>query len=340
MTHDRTHPDHSDPARRSPTRRVRLTGPADLVQAVPYLLGFTGLHDDLVLVATREHRVVLTIRTALAALDTDVLWTHTSTPLANADATDVHLIAYPTGPVTDLTLRDLHTRLHTTCSRRPERFALAGTVTVADGRWWNHDLTGTPPTGPGHLIPESPAVTLGLAVATGVPAGNRDQALAVLRPHPEPVLADVRSTIARLAARTQTQRLAVMHVSLDSRQHRPRAWTVTEAADVLDALADLLVRDTALLQAAADHASWTWSTLLPYAPQRWIPAVATLVAVTAHQGGDGVLARAALDAALAADPGYSLAHLFAQVLALGLTPDTVRRNLLEPAAEEIARRGC
>ena len=88
-----------------PVPRVRLHGPGDLVQAVPYLLGFTGLCDDLALVATRDYLTVLTVRTDLGALAAGALWSATGAALASAQAGAVHLVAYPASPVTDAALR-------------------------------------------------------------------------------------------------------------------------------------------------------------------------------------------------------------------------------------------
>jgi Domain of unknown function (DUF4192) len=81
-----------------------------------------------------------------------------------------------------------------------------------------------------------------------------------------------------------------------------------------------------------------WSTLLPYAPQERLAPVATLLAIIAHQRGDGVLAGAALDKALAADPRYSLAGLFQQILRAGITPTAVKA-LIRDAVNEMSTPG-
>ena len=73
--------------------RVNLSGPAQLVQAVPYLLGHAGLNDDLVLICTRAERHTLAMRTDLALLGQVGLWERISAPLSAAGADAVHLIA-------------------------------------------------------------------------------------------------------------------------------------------------------------------------------------------------------------------------------------------------------
>ena len=58
--------------------------------------------------------------------------------------------------------------------------------------------------------------------------------------------------------------------------------------------------------------------------------VATLLAATAYEKGDGVLAQSALDRALEHDDEYPLAHLLKRVFAAGWPPETfatMRREL-------------
>jgi hypothetical protein len=62
-------------------------------------------------------------------------------------------------------------------------------------------------------------------------------------------------------------------------------------------------------------------------------ACASLLALTAWLDGNGALANVALDRALAADPGYTLALLIAQLLATGLPPSTAGTL---PSSEDLA----
>jgi hypothetical protein len=123
-----------------------------------------------------------------------------------------------------------------------------------------------------------------------------------------------------------------------ARTDRPTDWRLEEAAAVLDAIGDVMVRDLALAHIGTEGAWWVWSTLLPYAPQERLAPAATLLAIAAHQRGDGVLAGAALDKALAADPGYSLAGLFQQILRAGVTPAVVK-DMISDAVGELACPG-
>jgi hypothetical protein len=315
-------------------QRVRLNGPADLVATVPYLIGHTGLADDIVIVAQSGPRVVLTVRVDLTALTAGALWTSALPALANAGARTINLIAYPAGPLTDATLRGLHQALAAACAARPPGLDVERVLTVSGDRWWAHDPTSAnAPHGPGTVMPDNPGLTLQLALGYGVPAASRDHAVAVLDPHPDPVRSRVRHLIRHLPPATREQRSAVVDAAHAARADRPTGWRLEEAAAVLDAVGDVTVRDLALAHLGDDAAWWVWSTLLPYAPQERLAPVATLLAVAAHQRGDGVLAGAALDKALAADPRYSLAGLFQQILRAGITPTAVKEMINDAVAE-------
>jgi hypothetical protein len=67
-----------------------------------------------------------------------------------------------------------------------------------------------------------------------------------------------------------------------------------------------------------------WTDVVRRAAEPYVPAAASLLAFTAWQSGDGVLANVAVERALAADPDYSLAHLVGQALEAGLPPSAAR----------------
>ena len=59
-------------------------------------------------------------------------------------------------------------------------------------------------------------------------------------------------------------------------------------------------------------------------PRPTCPAPASLLAFTAWQSGEGALANIAIDRALAADPGYSLAQLLRDIMDAGVPPSAAR----------------
>lgn len=102
---------------------------------------------------------------------------------------------------------------------------------------------------------------------------------------------------------------------------------------VLVRLKDLQVRDFALGSINEENLEilidlWRW--IVRIAPSRYVAPVATLLAATAYEKGDGVLAQSALDRALESDDEYPLAHLLKRVFAAGWPPETfatMRREL-------------
>ena len=92
-------------------------------------------------------------------------------------------------------------------------------------------------------------------------------------------------------------------------------------------LADLRVRDDAWARMDPGYCQahlLLWTDLVRKACPEYVPAVASLLAFTAWQAGNGALANMAIDRALAADPGYSMAHLIYQAVSAGLPPSQAR----------------
>jgi hypothetical protein len=73
------------------------------------------------------------------------------------------------------------------------------------------------------------------------------------------------------------------------------------------------------------------------APAPYVATAAVLLAWHAHAGGDGALAAVAVERALAADPGHSLAQLVDRGLRHGLPPDALREIARSSRAEVSAR---
>jgi len=101
-------------------------------------------------------------------------------------------------------------------------------------------------------------------------------------------------------------------------------------------LVHLAVRDDAWARMIPEHRQAhlaLWADVVRRAEGPWLPAPASLLAFTAWQAGDGTLANIALDRALAADPGYSMALLLRDILAAGVPPSQAR---LPMTPEEVA----
>ena len=101
-------------------------------------------------------------------------------------------------------------------------------------------------------------------------------------------------------------------------------------------LADLRVRDDAWARMDPEFAGAhrrLWTDVVRRAVAGYVPAPAALLAFTAWQSGDGALAAIAIDRALDADPGYSMALLLSEAIAAGLPPAAAR---LPMTPEEVA----
>jgi hypothetical protein len=101
-------------------------------------------------------------------------------------------------------------------------------------------------------------------------------------------------------------------------------------------LDDLRVRDDAWARMAPEHAGAhqrLWTDVLRRSPARYVPPLASLLAFTAWQSGNGALANVAVERALAADPEYSMALLLQEAVTAGIPPAAAR---LPMTPEEVA----
>jgi Domain of unknown function (DUF4192) len=92
-------------------------------------------------------------------------------------------------------------------------------------------------------------------------------------------------------------------------------------------LADLRVRDDAWARMIPAHKTAhlrLWTDVVRGAATEYVPAPAALLAFTAWQSGNGALACVAVDRALTARPGYSMALLLEEALQAGLPPSAAR----------------
>jgi hypothetical protein len=139
---------------------------------------------------------------------------------------------------------------------------------------------------------------------------------------PDPKLRAIR------AGRSEIQRAIRLYrrgASIDSIERV--AWLAVLAAD-------LRVRDDAWARmdpAHRDDHCRLWIDVLRGAAVDFVPAPACLLAFTAWQSGNGALAAMAIERALAADPGYSMAQLLAGAVNAALPPSAARMPM-SPAA--------
>ena len=326
---------------------VRLHGPGHLITTAAYLLGFHPDEPSLVVIGLQDRRLDVVARLDLPALTnldapTDLAgaWEVFAPALGTSSPETVAILAY-----TDPTWV---TALHAFVISSP--LPVSEVARVHAGRW--HTLvcphTGPTPTpiagaGPGSAcghpecspggapIPQDPAVTAPL-IATGSPIpGTRADLAAALAPGPADLLTEVTDRLHHQPARTRTALLDAVREAHDARTGGPDPLLPGQAAVLLSAVNDLVVRD-ACLTWTDDAAWWLWHDLLHAAPPGRIAPVATLIALLAYQRGDGVTADIATGHALADDPGYGLAQLLRESLHRALPPEAITAVITDALA--------
>lgn len=349
-----------------PMPRIKLTSPADLVETVPYLVGFPPQR-SIVLICVRDGLLRLTMRADLPATR------HASEAAAwltrhakKADAQFVLVACYPEGERERKAAATVVRRLRR--ELRSQNVHVKEAVRVEDGRWWSYLCerpTCCPPDGtpvrerPGPAV--AAAVLAGMNLLPGrdalyerlapVDAATLDavkeaaeEAIGVLVYEVDKALGedgtidDDRRT--RLVSDWRAKELAFMTGLLDrygaDGGGSSRPLEPAEAGRALFGLFDLKLRDSCALwwqdRESTHRAVGLWTDLVRHAPLELVPPAATLLAASAWLTGEGAFANVALELALKADPEYSLAQLLETGIQGGVTPDEMREAFNVPPA--------
>ncbi|MHB1434015.1 MAG: DUF4192 domain-containing protein, partial [Streptosporangiaceae bacterium] len=345
-----------------PRCRVRI-GSADAVLAViPHLLGFNPASSLVLLGIGGPHaRVRLAFRYDLPdppdeALAADIA-AHASSVLNRQHLATAIVVGYGPGrlvtPIVD--------------SVCPALCAVGVTIRdalrVEDGRYWSYlctDPACCPPEGV-TFDPSGHPASEALGAAGLTVHADRAALAATIAPDPDPA-ADMSAAVSRavrragclidaalagpdgddpLQAFADAGRRAV-RIAVNGCRRGARITDPDEIAWLGLALTDLRVRDDAWARMdprfRREHEG-LWASLVRRLPAEYVPAPAALLAFTAWQAGDGALASVAIERALAADPGYSMALLIAEALHAGLPPSAARLTMTpKQVAASYARR--
>ncbi|MDA0564891.1 DUF4192 domain-containing protein [Streptomonospora sp. S1-112] len=317
---------------------LTLSSPADIVAAVPYLLGYHPA-DTLVVLGLRggtprlhtlfrcdlgEHVLGHPLEAA-RHLVTGLRADHCGTAL---------IVGY--GPAADIT------RCVDALRRRAAEagIAVGEALRVADGRYWSY-VCDSPGCCPPEGVPVDPSASAvsAAAVANGLSAWQSlNRIRAYLAPLDDPARAPMRAATRRAERRGRRLRAASPGRDSFGPRFRVRGARVVRAAvaaalrgdlprapDHLAWLGVLLacvrVRDDAWVRigpGTADPHVELWRQVLRHVDPAYRPAPGCLLAVAAWARGDIALADAALDLVRAADPRYPLAELLCQALRAGL----------------------
>ena len=326
--------------------RVRLSSPADVLAAVPHLLGFHPAKSLVVIGAGGPRgRIRLGFRYDLPdppdAGAARQIADHAVAVLAERRATTVIAVGYGQGR--------LVTPVMDTFAAAARRRGLTPRelLRVEDGRYWSYlcqDVNCCPAEGV-PFDPGSHPVTAAMSAAGLAAYPDRATLAGTLAP-----LTGERATTRDEAAGRACARAAALVEQAARQGGNPLRLVISEGRSaVRDAIAryrdggaitddDLLawlvislahlpVRDDAWARMDPPHRAAhlrLWTDLVRGAADAWVPAPAALLAFTAWQCGDGALASIAIDRALACDPGYSMALLLRDILDAGVPPSEAR----------------
>lgn len=331
-------------------KTLKLRGAADIVAALPYLVGFqpTG---SLVLVGLRgeRRRVGLTLRVDLPEpewAEECVRWVLPH--LERNDAREVIVALYPTSGAlaaesVDAVMQALSDRLQ----RRG--IGLREALVVADGRWWSlvcGDPRCCPPEGTPlpdvpsvvdvamtvegrRVLPSRGALDASLEPVTGLLRDSMEEALRLAGAHLcDRVWAGAKDEVAE-------ESLRLLRDAVRARADQARVGgllaacelSARAAARLIVGLDDVGVRDEVITWFDGEWGQAAYSLMRELAPRAVPPfhvVPLTVLGWLAYLHGEGALASMAAERALAADPDYGMAVILDDALRRGIAPSAFR----------------
>lgn len=318
----------------------RLSGPAELVQAIPYLLGFYP-RASLVLVGLAAARVVVTARLDLP--DAPQAVPHTVAAMRRGGARDVVLAIYDDAAEPALPLQPLpwgELAWQVVDAVEAAQCEVVDVLLVGAQRWWSY-LCGIPECCPpeGSPLPAAPSAFAAAATVAGIVA-LPDRAALAAQLDPLPVPDRLR------AALDAAEREAVQAVVRNDGERWQRAakralFAAARKADEArwpgvdpSALGRLGVR---LRAAPVRDSLWRavdakrldgrrlWRELACRLPPPYDAVPAFLFAWRSWRAGDGALARIAAERSSASEPGFAGNAVLLAALSAGISPRRVPR---------------
>ncbi|GAA4504466.1 hypothetical protein GCM10023191_058760 [Actinoallomurus oryzae] len=316
---------------------LRLRSPADVVCAIPYLVGFHP-SDSVVVLACDGTAGACAVRLDLTAADE--LLEHVAGLIARRGPDGAILAGYgPPGRVTPMVER-VRDRLH------DQGVRVRDALRVEDGRFWSYLCTDTrccPPEGTFVDVTASPVAAA--AIAGGLVAlPDRGELERMLAPVGRPATraatvraeqrlkgwAEFERDAERVAARMAREGVPLVRDVIDRACADGRMPGDEETAWLGLLLAGTRVRDEAWVRMTEPHLQthmMLWRHVLTRVAEPYAAAPASLLSFAAWRAGEGALANIALDRALSADPAYSMALLLRELFLSGLPPSSVPLNL-------------
>jgi hypothetical protein len=304
---------------------LSITGPASLIAAVPYLLGFEPT-DSLVLIGMRDGQVSVSARLDLDDLDRPNAVADVMAVLAvRAECTEVVAVTY--GQRTEPEL--------ITSNAAANGLQLREHLRVSDGRYWLLTCPieqccpadGTP-------IPTDHAVAAEFVGHGAGKAPSREDLEAILTPVSDtdrlvPLLQDAAQDTVNhtLAGRGKSHTTSAKRALFAATRREDRRWSDDETARHAEALTSMEIRDAVWL--AIDNGRLDGRDLFLHLarnlPQTHRAPALFLFAWKTWRAGNGALASMAVERALQADPHYTAAHLLTNALTTGVNPQQMPR---------------
>ena len=332
--------------------RLAVRSPADLLAAVPYLLGFHP-RDSVVVVALRGRRIIFAARADLPdPADPVTPARHLALVIARQAADTATVLGY--GPATRVTPAVDAVR----AALADRRIDLLDALRVTDGRYWSY-LCAEPECCPPDGNPYDPSASE--VTATAVFAGQvalPDRA--ALRARVAPVEGPERAALTRAAVRAERRLVDLLDRASPTElasgrllraagatmvrralrgQRRGRRLTDDEVAWLALLLTDETVRDLAWERTdGREEDIALWADVFRRAEPEFVAVPGTLLAFAAWRAGQGALAAVALERTLAVHPDHPLARLLDELLRQGVPPERLARwPALGPAARRRRR---
>jgi hypothetical protein len=322
------------------TKTLRIKSPTDLLAAVPMFLGFHP-RDSVVLLTTGASVAPCHARVDLPdSLDEVGEVAEQLAQVPRRSGTDqVAVVVYGDDPaIAEAVVDALTTRLR-------EQQVAVSVALRADGERW-YAVGGQPAYGPASGTPydlSTHPITVGAIVEGRVVHDNRealqDSLVGTDVDEIDRVAESMGAALVRMKAvghggPAELRRSAALHAHLVQEgrwvQHRVRRFVRDrrpldrhEVGRLLVAIIPTEVRDVAWAEITRSDARLhveLWHDVVRRSPFEAVAPPAALLAFAAWLSGDGALAWCAVDRAQAADPGYSMAALIAQVLASAMPP--------------------
>jgi len=323
--------------------KLRLSSPGDLVEAVPYLLGFHP-EDSLVALALRgrRRRLAFTMRIDLPDPGADMahLADDIADCLARAGAEQAAFVVVG-NTAAGYTGRPHDALIEAVAHALPERqIELTEAVYSGAGRWWSYTC-GNPVCCPVEGIPTAAHGTSRVAAAATYaglvalpsrealeqslePIGDAAQAM-------RPALISAVRAAARAAepaerAAIRSGSIASIMAAIDDEP----ALSDEAAARLIVSLADVGVRDACCQWSQTPRSASArrlWTQLARRAAAPFDSAPLCLLAWFAYLDGDATLAAMAVGRCLRSEPDHRLAVLLQEALHRGIDPLVLRRDL-------------